>query len=147
MLVALALNRMSMVRIWHLVTGGDSKRGAGLGERARALLDLANKCNNDTKPGGRKFRACANVCIPWYGLSCCPSGHDIDTARYYYYGDQLPYMHHAVILVVSSRPVVGAVVCESGTTFLLWVCSSCGLTLDMQVKKYCSDLLQILPPG
>ena len=23
------------------------------------------------------------MCV--YGLSCCPSGHDIDTARYYYY--------------------------------------------------------------
>ena len=46
-----------------LAIGGDSKRGAGLGGRARALLDLANTRTNDTRPSGRKFHACANVCI------------------------------------------------------------------------------------
>ena len=69
---------------WHLAIGGDSKREEG-----------SVDARHDTRSSGRKFYAmiimqlqmchgpCA-MCVCVYGLSCCPSGHDIDTARYYY---------------------------------------------------------------
>ena len=44
-----------------LAIGGDSKRGAGLGGRARALLDPANKRTNDTRPSCRKFHCSMHV--------------------------------------------------------------------------------------
>jgi hypothetical protein len=53
----------AMCLVHNLTIGGDSKRGPGLGGRVRAFLDLANKRTNDTRFNGRKFHACANVCI------------------------------------------------------------------------------------
>ena len=71
-------------------SAGLKRLGEGFGGRARALLDLANKRTNDTRFNGTKFHAC-EMCV--YGLSCCPFGHDTDTACYYYY-----YTGHRYVL-------------------------------------------------
>jgi hypothetical protein len=68
---ALALNRVS----WHLAISRNSKRGAGVGGRACALLDLANKrtSTNDTTSSGNRFYACAMCKCVYMDFYVAPS--------------------------------------------------------------------------